>query len=258
MFIDTHLHLNSKEYSDPKAVVNEAKIYGVKKFITIGTTFTEFEELKDLCKLDDVYATLGIYPTYDNEFSNDFLAKQIRNYLPNEKIVGIGECGFNIPFVDHERNLKEQEEIFRIQIELALEFNLPLVVHTRNADFQTYDVLKDYKHKNLRGVVHCFVSDYEFAKKILDLGFYVSFNGIITYKSGEQILETITKIPINRILLETDAPHLTPQNYRKEVNYPKYIPIIAQKIADTTNKSLDKIEEITTNNSLSLFDKIGK
>jgi len=258
MFIDTHLHLNSKEYNDTDFIINEAKLFGVEKFITIGTTFFEFEELTKLTNHKDVYATLGIYPTYDNEFSNDFLLNQITNYLKNEKIVAIGECGFNIPFEENERDLKKQEDIFRAQIEIAIKYNLPLVVHTRNADSQTFEVLKDYKQKNLKGVIHCFVSDYEFAKKILDLGFYVSFNGIITYKSGEKILETISKIPTNRILLETDAPHLTPQNYRKELNYPKYIPIIAQKIAEAKKISIQKIEEITTNNSLTLFDKIAK
>jgi len=258
MFIDTHLHLNSKEYFDIDKIIKEANQFNVKKFITIGTTFSEFEEITNLTKINEVYATVGIYPTYDNEFSNDFLINQIKNYLQNEKIVGIGECGFNIPFEENERNLKQQEEIFRNQIEISLEYNLPIVVHTRNADTQTYEVLKEYSQKNLKGVIHCFVSEYSFAKKILDLGFYVSFNGIITYKSGENILETISKIPVDRILLETDAPHLTPQNYRKETNYPKYIPIIAQKIADAKKVSIQEIEEITTNNSLSLFDKIGK
>lgn len=256
MFIDTHLHLDSSQYFDIDKVIFDAKVNNVKKFITIGTSFKEFEIIKEITKKEEVYASYGIYPTYDNEFSNEFLINQIDRYIQDKKAVAVGECGFDQPFTDQERSVQEQEAIFRMQIELSIKNKLPLVVHTRNSDNLTYNVLKDYKNTNLKGVIHCFVSDYEFASKILDLGFYLSFNGIITYKSGFKILETIEKLPLNRILLETDAPHLTPQDYRKDINEPKYIPIIAQKIAEAKKVSIQKIEEVTLNNSLILFDKI--
>ncbi|NBO22681.1 TatD family deoxyribonuclease [bacterium] len=256
MFIDTHLHLDSPVYQDLDKIIFDAKLQNVNKFITIGTSFKEFEVIKEISKRSEVFASYGVYPTYDNEYSNAFLINQIENYIKDKKAVAVGECGFDQPFTEQERNLIEQEEIFRMQIELAIKNKLPLVVHTRNSDSQTYSVLKDYKNSTLKGVIHCFVSDFEFAKKILDLGFYVSFNGIITYKSGVNILETIEKIPLDRILLETDAPHLTPQNYRKEINEPKFIPLIAEKIAEVKKLSIEEIEEATLNNSLILFDKI--
>lgn len=256
MFIDTHLHLNSKKYLDPKEVVDRAKTLDVVKFITISTHFEEFKEIINLTKYPEVFATLGIYPTYNNEFEDDFLISKIEENI-TEKVVGIGECGFNLPFDRNERNIIRQEGIFRKQIELSIKYNLPLVVHTRNADDQTLNVLKSYKNTNLKGVIHCFVSDYEFAKNILDLGFYLSFNGIITYKSAHLIHETIKKIPIDRILFETDAPYLTPGKNRGEINEPKSIPAIAKFFSEIRGESLNRIEEQVYKNSLNLFDKIA-
>jgi len=256
MFIDTHLHLNSEKYANVNEVIERAKILDVQKFITISTTHLEFEEIRNLTKIENVFGTLGIYPTYDNEFENDFLIQKIKTNL-NNKIVGIGECGFNIPFSEGERDLIQQEEIFRRQLELAIETNLPVVVHTRNADLNTYQVLNSYKNKNLKGVIHCFVSDYEFAKKVLDLGFYLSFNRIITYNSAINIHETIKSMPLDRVLFETDAPYLNPGKNRGEVNEPKNIPLIAKHFSELRGENLSKVEEIVFKNSLDLFDKIA-
>jgi TatD DNase family protein len=256
MYIDTHLHLNSENYQNPLEIIERANLVGVNKFITINTTVSELEEIKSLIKHPQVYGTLGIYPTYDLELNFE----QIQNYILRNlesKIVGIGECGFNQPVKAGERNIFKQEELFRIQIETAIELNLPVVVHTRNSDKETIQVLESYKNKNIKGVIHCYVSDYEFAKKALNLGFYLSFNGIITYKSAETIYETIQKMPLDRILIETDAPYLPPEGYRKNLNEPKYIPIIAEKLSEIRNFSLDSLNEQIYKNSLRLFDKIS-
>lgn len=196
MYINTHLHLNSEKYSNSLEIIEKANLVGVNRFITIGTTTDEIPEILNLIKHPKVYGTLGIYPTYGNDLNNEELISFLSRNL-EEKIVGIGECGFNQPYSSNERNLIQQEEIFRAQIELALVSKLPLVVHTRNSDQDTLRVLESYRNRNLRGVIHCFVSDYEFAKRILDLGFYLSFNGIITYKSGVTIHETIEKMPMD-------------------------------------------------------------
>jgi len=256
MYIDTHLHLNSENYSTPLEVIEKANLVGVDRFITIGTTYTEFDEILNLTKHPQVYGTLGIYPTYDLNLDFSDVNSIITRNL-NPKIVGIGECGFNQPFNENDRNLLKQEELFRIQVELANQLNLPIVVHTRNSDKETLEVLKSYKQTNLRGVIHCFVSDYEFAKQVLNLGFYLSFNGIITYKSGQGIYETIQKMPLDRILIETDAPYLTPEGYRNVINEPKFIPIIAEKVAEVRGISLNLLKEEVYKNSLSLFDKIS-
>lgn len=257
MYIDTHLHLNSEKYQNPLEVIEKANLLGVDKFITIGTSLEEIPEILNLVKHPQVYGTFGVYPTYESAADFNEISSIITRNI-NEKIVGIGECGFNQPINQNERPLSKQEELFRIQIELALELNLPIVVHTRNSDKETLEVLESYKNRELKGVIHCFVSDYEFAKKVLDLGFYLSFNGIITYKSGVAISETIQKMPIDRIVLETDAPYLTPEGYRNSINEPKFIPVIAQKIAEIRNIPLSLLKEETYKNSLDLFDKISR
>jgi TatD DNase family protein len=256
MFIDTHLHLNSDKYSNYLDVIQRAKLLGVNKFITIGTSVEEIPEIKKIILEEGVYGTLGIYPTLDDKYQTHEL-KRILSENINEKIVGIGECGFNQPLQKNDRDLKSQEEIFRMQIELAIEKNLPLVVHDRNSDKETLEVLNSYKNTNLRGEIHCFVSDYEFAKKILDLGFYLSFNGIVTYKSGVSIHETIQKMPLDRMLFETDAPHLSPEGMRKENNEPKNIPFIAETIAKIRGIELEELSKKVYGNSLALFDKIS-
>lgn len=256
MFIDTHLHLNSEKFPNPLEVIESANLVGVNKFITIGTTKKEFPEILNLTKHPQVYGTLGIYPTYDLDIEFGEIPELMFRNL-NEKIVGIGECGFNQPFSDRERGISEQEELFRIQIELAIQLNLPLVVHTRNSDSKTLEVLNSYKDRNIKGVLHCFVSEYEFAKKILDLGFYLSFNGIITYKSGFNIHETIIKMPLDRVLFETDAPYLSPEGFRNASNHPKYLPIVAQKFSEIRGIDQEKLSKIVYENSHALFDKIS-
>lgn len=256
MFVDTHLHLNNPIYTDYKDVVRKAKAVNVTKLITIGTSINEIEIFKEITKLDNVYATLGVYPTADEEHSLEQLKSTIKNNI-NQKIVGIGECGFNQPLQEKDRSIEKQKEIFEMQIELAIEEKLPIVVHNRNSDTETYNSLKKYATQNLRGVIHCFVSDYEFAKKVLDLGFYLSFNGIITYKSASSIYETIKNIPIDRVLFETDAPHLSPEGYRKAPNEPKFIPLIAEKFCEIRGCKLEDIENQVYENSLTLFDKIS-
>lgn len=256
MFIDTHLHLDSERYENYLEVIQRAKLVGVSKLITIGTSVSEIEIINKIITEPDVYGCLGIYPTLDSNYKNEELKNILEKNISN-KIVGIGECGFNQPLCENDRNLIEQEEVFRMQIELAIEKNLPLVVHTRNSDKETYDVLKSYSNSNLRGVIHCFVSDYDFARKILDLGFYLSFNGIVTYKSGEDIHETLKNMPLDRMLFETDAPYLTPEGFRKEVNEPKFIPIIAKFISEIRQIQFENLENQVFKNSLTLFDKIA-
>lgn len=256
MYIDTHLHLNSEKYSNSLEIIEKANLVGVNKFITIGTNLEEIPEILNLIKHPQVFGTLGIYPTYNNELEPEEVISIITRNI-SEKIVGIGECGFNQPINEGERNIIRQEEVFRTQIELAIQLKLPLVVHTRNSDTETLRVLESYKNSTLRGVIHCFVSDYSFAKRILDLGFYLSFNGIITYKSGNTIYETIKNMPVDRILLETDAPYLSPEGYRNVLNEPKFVPFIAEKLAEIRNVSLELISEQIYKNSMDLFDKIS-
>ncbi len=260
MFIDSHLHFNNSKYAEQNYSISEmierAKILGVNRFISIATHSDEFSEVVEISnQFEEVFHTLGIYPTEDMGRKLNDLENLIINSI-NKKTVAIGECGFNQPLNDGDRNIYSQRSLFEMQIDLATRRNLPIVVHTRNSDSETYDTLKNFKNKNLKGVIHCFVSDYEFAKKILDLGMYLSFNGIVTYKTGQDTYETIKKMPADRIILETDAPYLSPEGYRNELNEPKFIPLIAAKVAEIRGVSMEEIEKQSYENTLKLFDKI--
>lgn len=260
MFIDSHLHLNNEKYKehkiDIKNIIESAKVLNVTKFISITTKSDEFEEVVKISNdFEEVYHTLGIYPTEDMGKKLGDLENLIINSI-NKKTVGIGECGFNQPLEEADRNLKSQRSLFEMQLDLASRRNFPVVIHNRNSDHETLETISQFKNKNIKGVVHCFVSDYQFAKKILDLGFYLSFNGIATYKSGQNIYETIKKMPLDRMILETDAPYLSPEGFRNELNEPKFIPLIAQKVSEIRGVSIDEIELKTYQNTLNLFDRI--
>lgn len=261
MYIDSHLHFNNQKYSEKnysvKDMIERAKILNVSKFITISTKSSEFEEIVNISsEFEEVYHTLGIYPTEDMGQKLGDLENLIINSI-NKKTVGIGECGFNQPLEEADRNLKSQRSLFEMQLDLATRRNFPIVIHNRNSDQETLETITQFKNKNLKGVIHCFVSDYQFAKKILDLGLYLSFNGIATYKSGNNLYETIQKMPLDRMILETDAPYLSPEGYRSDLNEPKFIPMIAQKIADIRGISIEEIENKTFQNTLKLFDRIN-
>jgi TatD DNase family protein len=260
MFIDSHLHFNNKKYQENnfsiKEMIERAKVLNVEKFISIATHSEEFGEVVNISnENEEIYHTLGIYPTEDMGRKLNDLENLIINSI-NKKTVGIGECGFNQPINEGERNIHSQRSLFEMQLDLAARRNLPIIIHTRNSDNETLETIKNFKNKNLKGVIHCFVSEYEFAKKVLDLGLYLSFNGIITYKTGQHIFETIKKMPSDRILLETDAPYLSPEGYRNELNEPKFIPLIAQKVAEIRGVDIEEIENQTKQNTLKLFDKI--
>jgi TatD DNase family protein len=172
--------------------------------------------------------------------------------------VGIGECGLDIPEgkVSYPtRVLEEQKELFKLQVGLAAERGLPVVIHNRNADEEVIKILEKYKNTNLKGVAHCYVSDWEFAKRLLHLNIRISFSGIITYKSaGGDLLDAVKKVPESSLLVETDAPWLPPQGHRGEVNYPKYVKITAAKIAEIRNSPYERIAELSYKNTCDLFD----
>lgn len=171
--------------------------------------------------------------------------------------MGVGECGIDITEWKGGRNIDKQIELFEMQIKLALKNNLPVVIHNRNGDEQIFEVLEKYNGKGLTGVFHCFTSSWETAQRALDSGFYLSFTGIITYPSGKDIWETVEKAPLDKILVETDAPYLSPQGLRNKVNEPKYVKITAKTLADIKKISFAKLSEATYKNSCQLFSRIA-
>ena len=256
MPIDSHCHIPDKKYGmTAKEVVEDAKRADVKKFISICTSMREAEAIvRTAAQIPEVYPTLGIYPHEDQGKSLEELEKEFRKLLGKYKdIVGIGECGIDISDWEGSRELDEQVKLFEMQIKLAKETSLPLIVHNRNGDKQILELLERHAGMELRGVVHCFDSDWDFAQKMLDLGFYISFSGLITYPKKDSLLEVVRNVPTDKFLVETDAPWLAPQEYRGQVNYPKYVRIIAEKVAEIREIEISEVERFTYKNTCSLF-----
>jgi len=261
MLIDSHCHLHDKKYEhEISKVIDEAKRSGVEKIITIGTSIEDSAKAVELAKeYGNVFAVAGVHPHEDLDKSLHDIETGLKELLDSSKnnIVGIGECGLDIPQGDvpyETRDIEEQRELFKMQLGLAVQRELPAVLHNRNSDPELLDVLQLYKGTKLTGVAHCFVSGWDFAKDLLHRDFYVSFSGIVTYPSAsKKLLEAAKNIPRDRLLLETDGPFLPPQGHRGEINYPKYVTITADKVARIRSTSQDEIEKYTHQNTCRLF-----
>ncbi len=275
MFVDTHCHLNmlvkkdedaflqENDYQIIEEKISEAQAADVKRIITIGTSVNESINSVNIAKrFEDVYAVVGLHPCdCAINWKDDFV--KIKELIKNKassfvkttadkenKIVGIGETGldfFHKPF-DKERQI----EAFRLHIELAIENNLPVVVHVRESAEEVLKVLQDYK-KEIKGVIHCFSQKKDFADEALKLGLYLGINGPITYPKNEWFRNVVRQLPLESLLLETDAPFLPPQKLRGKQNLPAYIPIIAQAIADIKNIDVKEVGDVTTLNAQKLF-----
>lgn len=255
MLIDSHCHL-PLDKNETEKVINAAKEEGVVRFITIGTSLKENREAIELAEVfPEVYATVAVYPHEDMDKSLDYLKSELQKQIDSsKKVVAVGECGIDISNWEEGRKLKDQIELFEMQINLAVENKLPLVLHNRNGDSQVLELFERYKNNGLTGVAHCFASSWEVAQKLLDLNFYISFSAMITYPSRKELLEVVEKVPFDRFLVETDAPYLPPQGLRGQQNEPKYVKMVAQKVAEVKNLPTEKIAELSYNNTLRLFN----
>lgn len=249
MFIDVHCHLDSNYYNDIDKVINNAKKNNVNKLIYNGCNKKSNKEVIRLInKYDSVYGAVGYHPTeLDDVNEKDY--ELLESLLSNKKIVAIGEIGLDYHYPD--TNKEKQKYAFRRQLELAEKHNIPVIVHSRDAIQDTFDIMSEY---NIKGVIHCFSGSVEMAKEFIKKGFLISVGGIITFKNVKNIIEVIKNIDLSYILLETDSPYLTPEPFRKEQNEPMYIPIIASKIADILNVSIEDVSSKTTDNAKRLFD----
>lgn len=252
MFIDTHCHLSSEFYSDIPEVILEDEKAGMSQIIA---SFCEIDTVNDVCTFVDnyniVYATIGFHPDQASRYTDNDLLNLKELCLKYKKIVGIGEIGLDYHYGKENRD--EQIILFKKQLDLASELNLPVVIHSRDATKDTVDILKEY---SLNGVIHCFSGSLEIAKEYIKMGFLLGIGGVVTFKNSKLPL-VVKEIPLESIVLETDSPYLTPTPYRGSVNSSKYIPIIAEKIAEIKEISISEVASITTNNALKLFD-LGK
>lgn len=255
MLIDSHCHL-PHNLEEAKSQVEDAKKEGVGKFINIGTSLRYSKKAIETAEqLEDVFATVAVYPHDERGIEINILEKKLGDLVAgSNKVVAIGECGIDIGSREGGRSSEEQAKLFEMHIKLAIEKDLPLIIHNRNGDDVVIKLLQKYKGPKLRGVAHCFASTWNTAKKLLDLDFFLSFSGMITYPSRKELLETVEKVPEDRFLVETDAPYLPPQGHRGEKNQPKYVKIVAQKVAEVRKAPFSIIEHVSYSNTSRLFN----
>ena len=252
MLIDSHCHLNFPDLAQrlPEVLANMAEA-GVDKAIAISVSRQSFEEVHAIAqKHPNIYATVGIHP--DDPEAEEFSLEELLERAARPKVVGIGETGLDYYWC--KGDLAWQHQRFALHIEAANRSGLPLVVHTRDAAEDTMRLLRE--HQAHAGVIHCFTEDVNTAKLALDLGFYISFSGIVTFKNATAIQEAARYVPLDRLLVETDSPYLAPVPKRGKPNEPAYVRHTAAFIAQLRGDSLENIAQATTANCLRLFNKI--
>ena len=249
MYIDTHCHLSLEDYDDIDLVIKENRENSIDKIIISGCTRDTIKETLDLIdKYPDVYATIGYHPS-ETDITNESDLIVLEEQLQREKIVGIGEIGLDYHYGSD--NKEKQIELFRKQMELAEKYDLPVVIHSRDATEDTINILKEYP--NVIGDMHCFSGSVETAHIYIKMGYKLGIGGVVTFKNSN-LYKVIESVGIENIVLETDSPYLTPEPFRGKRNSSKYIPYIAEKIANILNISVDEVAGITTKNACTLFD----
>lgn len=249
MFIDTHCHLFKEYYDNIDDIVNKCKENNISKIIVSGTDMKSNKEILELVdKYDIVYGSLGFHPTELNDFDYDNL-KWLEEHINDNKIVAVGEIGLDYHYDNTDK--EKQVDILRRQLEIAEKYNKPIIFHSRDAIGDAYDILKEYK---LTGSIHCFSGSVEMAKKFVSLGYMIGVGGVVTYKNSKVLKEVVREIPLSYILLETDAPYLSPEPLRGTANDSSNIAIIAGVIADLKNISVEEVSMVTLESSSTVFD----
>ena len=249
--IDSHCHLDHEPLiSDLDDILKRSKNIGIKKILTICTSLKSFESILKIVLTDKIiYGTFGIHP---HEVDNNHISKNtILTKVNNEKIIGIGETGLDFYY----NNSKKEKQIdsFKKHIEASIDSNLPLIVHSRNAEEETYNTLDYYKGDKPKILMHCFTGSYSFFKEMEKLNSYFSASGIITFKNSKDLQDTFTKIPNDKLLVETDSPFLAPIPMRGKKNEPSFIKYTIQKLSELKNINIQEMSDITTNNFEKLF-----
>ena len=252
--IDSHCHLDHEPlFSDLDNVIQRSKNVGIEKLLTISTSIDSFSRVKEIVNKDEmIYGTIGIHPheTDNNSIDSDFIVKNLRD---NKKIIGIGETGLDFYYNNSDKH--KQIKSFKIHIEASLKTNVPLIIHSRNAEETTFDILNEYKDRKLKILMHCFTGSQKFAEKLLNFNSFFSASGIITFKNAKDLQQTFKFLPLDRILIETDSPFLAPVPNRGKKNEPSFIDFTATKLAEIKDIKKTELTNITTNNFNNLFSK---
>ena len=254
MIVDSHCHLDYPNlYNQLDEVINRAEHNQVKYLLTICTTLKSFERIKlIITKYKNIYGTFGIHP-HETQKYEQVDARFILNIKKkHNKIIGIGETGLDYYYNHSDR--KSQKKSFIEHISAASQLNIPIIVHSRNAEIDTYEILKsESNNSNLKVLMHCFTGSKDFAKKLIDLNCYISVSGIITFKNSAELSDTVSSIPIEKLLVETDSPYLSPSPYRGKSNEPSYIVHTVDKLSEIKKLPKEVIMKKTSDNLFQIF-----
>lgn len=247
MMIDTHCHLGKEDYENIEIIIKNMEN---NKMIAAGVNDTTNKEVFELIKkYPTVYGAIGIHPT-EVGISNEASLEWIENHLKEDKIVAIGEIGLDYHYGTEEK--EKQIEFFRKQLELARKYHKPVVIHSRDAIEDTYNIVREYK--DIKMVLHCYSGSLEMAKRFLELDVYFGIGGVLTFKNSRVLKEVVSFLPLDHILLETDSPYLAPEPFRGSKNEPKNVLLVAEALANLKGISVEEVLNITTKNAFSRFD----
>ena len=250
--IDSHCHLYYEPYiNNIQSTINDCKKNNVNKLLSIGIDLATSKKNIELAeKYNEIYCTIGIHPNLTPHAKKENIKELESLIRSSKKIIGIGETG-----LDYYREFDKKLQFFYFdeQIKIAKKNNLPVIVHSREAEDDTYSMIKQHSSANLSCIIHCFSGSMSFAKKCMDLGCYISFSGNITFKSAKEIREVCKEVDISRTLIETDSPYLSPHPYRGKVNHPSNVIFICKEIANIKNLDISEVSSITTKNFKQIF-----
>lgn len=255
MLIDSHAHLDfaTEDSASLEACLERAWQAGVEKILHIGSAekLDSFRNALSVCeKSEKIFTSLAVHP-HDAKLVSQEVLNEIESLASHPKVLAIGEVGLDFYYEHSDREV--QEQVFRQFIQLARKLNKPLIIHSRDAAEETIRILEEEKASEVGGVIHCFTYDYDFAAQVLPMNFYISFSGIVTFKNAKEIQDAAQRLPLDRILVETDSPFLAPVPYRGKKNEPSYVIEVAKKISELREESLDLIIEKTGENAQKLF-----
>ena len=249
--IDSHCHLDHEPLVDNiKEVLSRCKKEGINKVLTISTTLSGFPKILEIVDKDEmIFGTFGIHPheTDTDQLSKDEIIKKIKL---NDKIIGVGETGLDFYYNNSDKD--KQVESFKNHINAALDLDIPLIVHSRNAELETYEILKN-SHNSLKILMHCFTGSLPFAIKLMEFNTYFSASGIITFKNSTDLQNTFKELPLERLLIETDSPFLAPEPMRGKKNEPSFVRFTLKKLSELKDIDTHELDKITTDNFNRLF-----
>jgi TatD DNase family protein len=246
--VDTHCHIDSDRYDEDRDIILKEIEENLEFAVNIGYDLESSKRSVELAdKYEFMYAVVGVHPTDINGY-NDELEESLEKLAENPKVVAIGEIGLDYHWMKDEK--EEQKKIFRRQLELSRRVKKPVVIHTRDATADTIEILKEYK--DIKGILHCYPGSYESALELMN-NYYFGIGGVVTFKNSKKTVEAVSKIPLDRLVIETDAPYLTPTPFRGKRNHPIYVEYVAQKIAEIKGVSYEEVVRVTTENAMKVY-----